>query len=237
MSECLIALDLETTGLNPKKDHILEIGAAKICDGTIVDTYSVFVNPGMKIPEFIVNLTGITDEMAKDGLSAREAVKGLIDFVGDGELLGHNILFDYGFVKQNAVNFDLEFEKDGIDTLGIARKFLAELPSRSLESLCAHYGIHQEKRHRAYEDAISAYRLYERMKKEFETVSPGAFWAKPLIYQVKKESVITNSQKRYLIDLTKYHRINLDVSLDTMTKSEASRMIDTILSQYGKIKR
>ena len=237
MSNCVVALDLETTGLNPKTDRILEIGAAKIVDGEVTDTYSVFVNGGKKIPEFVVNLTGITDEMAAGGLPTREAMEGFLDFCGDAVILGHNILFDYSFLKRNAVNLGYTFEKEGIDTLQIARKFLGELPSRSLGALCEHYEILQEKQHRAYEDAISAYRLYERMRQEFETVSPAAFWPKPLIYQVKKESPITISQKRYLNDLTKYHRIELDVSLESMTKNEASRMIDTILSQYGKIKR
>lgn len=237
MSNCLVALDLETTGLNPKKDQILEIGAARIVDGEVTDTYSVFVNSGGKIPEFVINLTGITDEMAAGGLPLREAMEGFLEFCGGADILGHNILFDYSFLKRNAVNLDHTFEKNGIDTLQIARKFLGDLPSRSLGALCGHYQIQQEKQHRAFEDAISAYRLYECMKREFEKASPAAFWAKPLIYQVKKEAPITISQKRYLNDLTKYHRIDLDVSLETMTKNEASRMIDTILSEYGRIKR
>ena len=237
MSNCLVALDLETTGLNPKKDQILEIGAARIVDGEVTDTYSVFVNSGRKIPEFVVALTGITDEMVMNGLSVREAVEGFLKFCGDADILGHNILFDYSFLKRNAVNLGYTFERQGIDTLQIARKFLGELPSRSLGVLCEHYQIVQEKQHRAFEDAVSAYRLYECMKQEFEMVSPAAFLAKPLIYQVKKESPITISQKRYLNDLTKYHRIDLDVSPDEMTKNEASRMIDTILAQYGRIKR
>lgn len=237
MSNCLVALDLETTGLNPKKDQILEIGAARIVDGEVTDTYSVFVNSGREIPEFVVNLTGITQEMARGGLSQKEAMEGFLEFCGDADILGHNILFDYSFLKRNAVNLGYSFEKNGMDTLQIARKFLGELPSRSLGALCGHYGIVQEKQHRAFEDAISAYRLYKCMKREFESASPAAFWAKPLIYQVKKESPITISQKRYLNDLAKYHRIDLGVSPDTLTKNEASRMIDNILSEYGKIKR
>lgn len=237
MSDCVIALDLETTGLNPCTDRILEIGAAKIEGGCVTDTYSVFVNVGIRIPDFIVNLTGITDEMASSGLSLKEAMEGFLSFCGDDDILGHNILFDYGFLRQNAANLGLPFEKNGVDTLGIAKKFLGELPSRSLEALCVHYHISQEKKHRAFEDAISAYRLYECMKREFENVSPAAFLAKPLYYKVKKQSFATISQKRYLIDLAKYHRIDLNVSLEELTKSEASRMIDSIISQYGRIKR
>lgn len=237
MNNSIIALDLETTGLNPRKDQILEIGAARIENGEVTDTFATFVNIGKTIPPFITELTGITNEMAADGSPIENALKDFLDFCGTLPVLGHNIIFDYGFLKENAARLGVSFEREGIDTLAIARKFLPELPSRSLGAICEYYDIVQEKKHRAYEDAISAYRSYERMKMDFENASPAAFWPKPLIYQVKKESPITISQKRYLNDLLKYHRIEADAALETMTKSEASRMIDTIISQYGKIKR
>lgn len=237
MSNCLVALDLETTGLNPKTDRILEIGAVKLIDGKVTDTYSVFVNSEKQVSEFITNLTGITNEMVKSGLPVKEAIEGFLEFCQDADILGHNILFDYSFLKRNAVNLGYTFERNGIDTLQIAKKFLSGLPSRSLGALCEHYHIVQEKQHRAYEDAVSAYQLFECMKQEFENVSPAAFLPKQLIYEIKKESPITISQKRYLNDLIKYHRIELDVAIESMTKNEASRTIDIILSQYGRIKR
>ena len=237
MSECIIALDLETTGLNPRTDQILEIGAVKMKEGEVCDTFAAFVNIGKPVPDFIVGLTGITDEMARGGLPIGEAMESFLSFCQDIPILGHNIMFDYGFLKQNAVNMGKTFEREGIDTLSIAKKFLPELPSRSLGSICLHYGIRQEKRHRAYEDAVSAYRIYERMKEEFEQISPAAFWPKALTYQAKKESPITISQKRYLNDLMKYHKIEMNIRMEDLTKSEASRMIDHIILQYGKILR
>ena len=237
MTDEIIALDLETTGLNPRTDSILEIGAVRIKNGRVEDTYAAFINIGKKIPEFIVGLTGITDEMAAGGLSLPEALEGFLDFSGETPVLGHNITFDYSFLKQNFANLGRNFDREGIDTLAIAKKFLPELPSRSLEALCLHYGIGQEKKHRAYEDAVSAYRLYECLGREFQSVSPAAFDPKPLFYQVKKENPITISQKRYLNDLIKYHRIETDAVPEKLTKSEASRMIDNIISRYGKIKR
>ena len=88
-----VSLDLETTGLEPKKDRIIEIGAVKIKDGEIRKTYATLVDPQMKIPERITKLTGITSQMVEGKPLAREAVKGLLDFCGDLPLLGHNILF------------------------------------------------------------------------------------------------------------------------------------------------
>lgn len=232
-----IALDLETTGLNPKKDRILEIGAAKVKDEQIIDKYAVFVDSKIKIPEFITELTGIDNSMTDGQISQDEAVRELLAFCGDLPVMGHNILFDYSFVKRNAVNQGLKFPNYGIDTLKIARKFLDGLSSRSLESLCSYYGIEQKKRHRAYEDAISSSKLYHCMKKEFMNVSPAAFEPKELIYQVKKENPITISQKGYLNDLLKYHRIDTDIAIVSLTKNEASRMIDGIILNHGRIKR
>lgn len=231
------AVDLETTGLNPRTDKILEIGAVLVEEGEAKAFFSAFVNIEMPVPGEITRLTGITDEMAGSGLPLKEALEGFLDFCGECDILGHNIGFDYGFLKQNMANLKLPYERKGIDTLKIARKHLAELPSRSLENLCSYYGIFQEKRHRACDDALAAARLYQRMAEEFYGEHPEDFLPMPLTYHVKKESPITKSQKVYLIDLAKYHRIELNVSVDQLTKSQASRMIDRIILQYGRIRR
>ena len=84
---------------------------------------------------------------------------------------------------------------------------------------------------------MAASQLYDCLKKDFFLVSPAAFEPSALYYQVKKDSPLTKSQKVYLNDLIKYHRIELDVPVDAMTKSEASRMIDFIILNYGRIKR
>ena len=123
MTDEIIALDLETTGLNPRTDSILEIGAVRIKNGRVEDTYAAFINIGKKIPEFIVGLTGITDEMAAGGLSLPKALEGFFDFAGETPVLGHNITFDYSFLKQNFANLGRNFDREGIDTLAIAKKF------------------------------------------------------------------------------------------------------------------
>lgn len=237
MSIEYIALDLETTGIDPKKDKILEIGAARVRDGEVLESYLTFVDHGIRIPEFITGLTGITDEMVAGAPRLREAVEGFLDFSGGTPILGHNIRFDFSFMKKAAVNLGLEFEREGIDTCRIARKFMEEPKSKSLESLCRYYQIDREHCHRAYDDAVAASRLYQYLRRDFYEVSPAAFEPSPLYYTVKKDSPITKSQKVYLNDLIKYHRIELDVSAESMTKSEASRMIDSIILNYGRIKR
>ncbi len=237
MKDTYIALDLETTGLNPSSDRILEIGAVKVEDGQIREIYETLVNPGMKIGARIRELTGITDEMAAEGKDTRTAVGELVEFCRGYPLLGHNILFDYSFVKRNAVNFDLEFEKEGIDTLKIARVLFPEMEHRSLQALCGYYQIRQENAHRASSDALAAMELYGRMRGQFPE-SPGELFApRPLVYKVKKQGPITPAQKGYLNDLLKYHKIALEVSVETLTKNEASRLIDKIILEHGRIQR
>lgn len=97
-----VVFDIETTGLYPSQDKIIELGAAKVCDGKIVDTFSAFVNPGKLLPPKIVELTGITDADVKKAPFIEELFDAFADFAGDSVLLGHNILFDYSFVKTAA---------------------------------------------------------------------------------------------------------------------------------------
>ena len=222
-----VALDLETTGLSPMRDQILEIGAARVENGEITGTYETFVDSGVEIPERITDLTGITAEMTAGSPQLREAV----------ELLGHNLPFDYGFMKRNVVKLGGEYERHGLDTLAIAKSVLSDLPGRALNQVAAHYGIVQEHHHRALDDAITAARIYSCMAEEFGALRPELFEPAALAFRLKKESPITNSQKGYLRDLLKYHRIEASVKIETLTKSEASRMIDGIISQYGRIMR
>lgn len=237
MVESYVAFDLETTGLRPKYDKILEIGAVKVVCGEVTGTYETFVDCGAEIPERITELTGITREMVEGSPDTRKAVEGFLEFARDSVLLGHNVLFDYSFMKRNVVNLGGTFERKGIDTLAISRRCHSELPGKSLDKMAEHYGIPQTQHHRALDDALTAARLYERLKEEFSGSRPELFEASELVFKVKKEGPVTNSQKVYLRDLLKYHRIDSNVKIETLTKNEASRMIDGIILQYGKMKR
>jgi DNA polymerase-3 subunit epsilon len=230
-----IALDLETTGLNPKFARILEVGAVKIKNGKVIETYDKIVNAKTYLSEQIVSLTGITEDMMLQGEDIEKVIVELIDFCEDYILLGHNIMFDYSFVKKTATNHRLKFEKEAIDTLKLARRFLPQLKKRSLEHLCEYYKIGQEKKHRAYYDAMAASDLYRIFTEQFYQGNEEAFLPVKLNYQVKREVPITPRQKTYLNNLIKYHRINIAVHIDSLTKNEASRMIDGIIFEHGKI--
>lgn len=235
--DAYIVLDLETTGLSPQQDRILEIGALKIEEDQITDRYQTLINPDLQISYAVQRLTGITQAMAEQGEKPERGIGDFLDFCGDLPLLGHNILFDYSFVRYGAAALGRKFEKEGTDTLKIARKFLPNLESRSLESLCRHYRIVQEHAHRAMDDALSTWRLFQSLKKDFSGEHPEEFRPQKLVCRVKKQGPATSSQKLYLNDLIKYHRIVTDIEIGSLTKSEASRMIDHIILKHGRIKR
>ncbi len=230
-----VCVDLETTGVNVKWNKILEIGAVKVRDGQVVDEFSMLVNPGEAISPFIVNLTGITDEMVKDAEHIETVLPKFLEFAGDDVLLGHNLIFDFSFLKQNAINLNHEFEKSGVDTLRISRKLLSDLESRKLDYLCEYFGIEDNNHHRALNDAKVTVALYEILFEKYSEDNPELFQERNLQYKVKKMVPITDKQKKYLLALIEYHKLEIDYNIDDLTKNEASRKIDKILASKGRI--
>ncbi len=230
MINTYISIDLETTGLNPKTDKIIEIGAVKVVDGECVEQFSTFVNPGRILEERIAELTGIRDEDLRDAPDIRDVMPKLAEFLGDTCLLGHSVLFDYSFLKKAAVNMDIPFEKQAIDTLKIARKYLAELEHRNLDFLCEYYHIPHHA-HRALADAEATHLLYRKLAETFYNEADELFQPSKQIFKVKKDSPATKSQKERLYRLTLTHKLNLGMDIEKLTKSEASRLVDQLRSK------
>lgn len=242
-----VAFDIETTGLNPKYDKIIEIGAVRVRDGETAETFSTFVNPAKSLPERIVELTGIRDADVAHAPYIDEILDAFLEFAGDDVLLGHNILFDYSFVKKAAVNQKRAFEKLGIDTLRIAKRFLNDLESRQLGFLCDHYQIALDA-HRALNDAVAAHELYRILAREYGDVEGDTFQPKPLVYTVKKENPATPRQLELLQKLIGQYQLQCDglvlcpiaaitdeaVDLERITKNEASRLIDRLLANFRR---
>lgn len=230
-----VAIDLEMTGLQPKTERILEIGAIKVVDHERVDSFQMFVNPHRKLSRTICELTGITQEMAETGAEDVDALLAFLAFAEDLPLVGHNIIFDYSFLKQCAANHKIPLEKKAVDTLKIARICLPDLESKKLEALCRHYRICQTQDHRALSDAAMTAELFLILQKQFAESYPEQFEPKSLQYRAKRQGPATPAQKRDLIELISCHKIVTDVEVESLTKSEASRMIDQILSAYGRV--
>ena len=238
MTDSFVCIDLETTGLDPKRDRIIEIGAVKVEQGEVAGEWETFINPERKLEQRIVELTGIRDEQLAGAKKISEILPELLDFLGEHVLLGHSVLFDFSFLKKAAVNEKLTFERQGIDTLKIARKYLKHLESRSLESLCRHYDI-PHNAHRALEDARATVALYRKLLEEFhakeaEAGEKSLFCPRPLLYQAKRDTPLTIPQKEQLYKLLDKHKLIVDYEVENLTRSEASRKIDQILAKYGR---
>ena len=229
-------VDIETTGLEPKQDKITEIAALRIEKGKIAGTFHTLVNPGRKLEERIRTLTGLSDDDLKKAPFIGDVIKDFLDFETTGCLLGHSILFDYSFLKRAAVNGGLEFERQGIDTLAISRKYLQSLESRSLPFLCSHFNI-PHKAHRALSDVEATLGLYELLKGKFgqDKDAESVFAPKPLIYKIKKESPVTKKQIEQLHRFLSYHNLQSEYIIERMTRNEASRYLDRLISSYGRI--
>ena len=158
-----IALDLETTGLNPKRDKMIEIGAVRVEDGAETGRFHTMLNPRRELEERITELTGIRGDMLENAPDIVDILEEFLAFCGELPLLGHRIIFDYSFVKRAAVNQGLAFEKNGMDTLTLCRRFMPAEESKRLGAACAFYGLAQESAHRALGDALDAHRLYQKL--------------------------------------------------------------------------
>lgn len=158
-------IDLETTGLDSYWDDIIEIGAMKIKDGVVIDSYSSLIKPDEEISDFIINLTGITNEMVSDAPNIEEALPGFMDFVGDSILLGHNVNFDVNFLyDKSMLIFNKPFTNNFIDTMRISRKLFPDFNNHKLNTLIRNFNLEKRGFHRALGDCNYTYQIYENIK-------------------------------------------------------------------------
>ena len=149
MLRSYIAFDIETTGLSPNEDEIIEIGALKVREGKVKERFIEFIKPKFSIPENITKLTGISNDIVAGARTREQVIPDFLDFCEEDVLIGHNIIFDYSFVANGARSLGFTFEKRGIDTLNIAREVHSDLPSKNLGALCEYYRIQNSAAHRA----------------------------------------------------------------------------------------
>ncbi len=160
--------DIETTGLSRFNDKITEIGAVKIVDGEIIDTYQQLVNPEKLISEKITDLTGITNEMVSNQPKIDQVLPGFLDFAKDTVLVAHNADFDIGFIYYNAKVLDLDFKPIFMDTLWLARALNPDNKNHKLNTLAKQYGVSLLNHHRASDDAKATAEVFLKMLKELE---------------------------------------------------------------------
>lgn len=155
-----ICFDIETTGLSAARDKITEIGAVKVENGVITDTFSTFANPEMPIPQKITQLTGITDDMVKDAPSQSEAVGAFLEFASDNVLVAHNAPFDTSFIAKACEDMGREYNYTSIDTVAISRAILTDIKNCKLDTVAKFLRLGDFNHHRATDDAEMLARIF-----------------------------------------------------------------------------
>ncbi len=164
-----VLVDIETTGLSPEKDDIIEIGAVKVRNNEIIETFNTLINIGKKVPSYITNLTGITTEMLeKDGKSAECVLADFYKFAGDSILVGHNVNFDINFIYDKCEKYlNKPLKNDFIDTMKIAKR-VVDAPNYKLGTLADHFNISYAGAHRGLKDVEITYDVYNNLKGEMK---------------------------------------------------------------------
>ncbi len=163
INDDLIVFDIETTGLSSETERITEIGAVKLRNMEIVDTFQTFVDPGKPIPHNITELTGITDAMVANAPNEAEAIMNFHDFAGEAVLLAHNADFDTSFIRAAAKRNDISWNMRYIDTLKLSRAALPNLKSHKLDVVAKAYELGDFDHHRADADAKMLAEIFCKM--------------------------------------------------------------------------
>ena len=158
-------VDIETTGLSPANNEIIELSAIKIRNNNIVEKFSTLVKPSSKINSFITGLTGITNDMVKNAPSINNVLEEFLKFVSNDCIIGHNINFDLRFIKHNLQkHLNTDLENTSIDTVKVARKFCPKLSSYKLSNLATHFNIDTSGHHRALKDCEMTFDIYNKIQ-------------------------------------------------------------------------
>ncbi len=156
--DIFVAIDVETTGLSPFNNELIEISAIKYNKNKKIDTFSTLIKPKIKIPYYITKITGITNEMVQNAPQIEKVMPELICFIGEHALVAHNANFDYKFIQNYSGN---SFSKNKvIDTVAIGRKLYPELPNHKLGTIAKHIGITEDGFHRAEFDCECCAKIY-----------------------------------------------------------------------------
>ena len=163
-----VAFDLETTGLSSRDDRIIEIGAVIMKDGQEIDRFQTFVDPGRKLEQKIIDLTGITDQMLKGAPKIEEILPKFLDFVGDRVLVAHNADFDTGFIRAECGRQGIPYTLTSVDTLILAQNLMPHLNKFKLNIVANALSLPDFNHHRAADDAVTCGLLMARFMQMME---------------------------------------------------------------------
>lgn len=160
LDDTYVVFDLETTGFSPIKDKIIEIGAVKLRNGEIIDTFSTFVNPQIPIPFRIEELTGINDSMVVQAPSIEKILPEFLGFCGEAVMVAHNADFDMSFIEENSARIGLQRKFTVADTVALARILLPSMSRFKLDTVAKALRIPLDNHHRAVDDATCTAKIF-----------------------------------------------------------------------------
>ncbi len=207
----IVALDLETTGLDPKKDAIIEIGAVRFNGRRVEAEWSSLINPGRPIPPFITQLTGITDQMVLRAPPIQDVLSELVDFIRDAPILGHNVSFDLGFLHRHKILKS----NDPLDTYELASVLLPNAGRYNLGALTQALNVPLAATHRALDDAQATRGVFMRLYDEAmqlplhmvaeivrlsESLDWSASWVFRQVLRARTKEIVSSRQVRHVYD-------------------------------------
>lgn len=165
-----VVVDIETTGTDVASDKITEIGAVRIKDGVIIESFQTLIDPEVMLSKKIIELTGITDEMLVGQPKIQDVYPDFIKFLGNAIFVAHNADFDYRFLKNAGKDLGYYLENEYEDTLIISRKVIPSLPNHKLNTVCAHFNI-EFRHHRALSDAFATAEAFIELHKLAKSIN------------------------------------------------------------------
>ena len=164
-----VALDIETTGLSPTFDEIIELSAVRVRGGKPVAEYTRLVKPSAPLDPYVSELTGITDEMLESAAPIAAELPAFFDFVAADVIVGHSVAYDVNFLYDSADRCGLSVPtNDYVDTLRLSRRLYADLPDHKLATVAQYLGVNQLPEHRGLADALAAAQCLEAMRQRIE---------------------------------------------------------------------
>lgn len=158
-------VDIETTGLDYEKDEIVELGAIRVVNHEVTESFSALIRLKGELPKKISELTGITEEMiSTEGIDLKSAVMQLWDFIGQSPIIGHNFRFDRTFLAKASEETKIQMPQLVFwDTLTLARRNACDVSDFRLDTLAAYFGIKVQERHRVLSDCMTTFQVYEKL--------------------------------------------------------------------------
>ena len=195
-----VAFDLETTGLSSQKDEIIEIGAVRMQGGKELERFQTFVNPGRRLEQKIVELTGITDAMLADAPSIETVLPEFLEFVGDRVLVAHNADFDTGFIREACRKQGLSYGFTSVDTLILSQNLLPHLNKFKLDVVSNALSLPDFNHHRAGDDAVTCGLIFHKLTDKLRELELSRLQEiNPAMMGLRSQSRLDNRHARHII--------------------------------------